>query len=170
VRDHDGDRADTFFAPTHATSDGRFLVGPAAVHFHPLSIWDLHDRRAVRDLRSTAPSEALGPFVVSADGQRIAGGMENGFVLLWTREAKPIPVAARHAAVVERLTFSPDARYLASSSHDGVVYVSDASTGATLGDVRLVADRATFLWFQPDVPRLVIRTARGFEVTVSVRR
>jgi WD40 repeat protein len=121
----------------------------------------------VRDLPLSGEHEALGPVELSPDEQRVAAGTARGLVLLWTRAGTPIPILARHAGVVEALAFSRDSRWLASASQEGVVYVSDATTGGKIGKVALVADHVIFMSFDAQ-GRLFLETARRFEITLSV--
>jgi WD40 repeat protein len=169
VRDVEGERSDSLTGPVHATADGRFLVGQGNLWQQPVSIWDLHDPRGVLDLPlpGDRARARVGPVQLSLDDQRIAAGMGDGVVLLWTRAGTSIPVSAKHAGGVEALAFSSDSRWLASASPDGVVYVSDATTGRTVGKVSLVADHVIFMSFDAQ-GRLFLETARRFEITVSV--
>ncbi|HEY8075560.1 MAG TPA: WD40 repeat domain-containing protein [Labilithrix sp.] len=168
VRDDDGDRTDAFASATHATADGRYLVGESTLYEQPVSIWDLYDRRGARDLAWAGEREVVGPVALSPDERFVAAAMWNGVVMLWTRGGRSVPVASRHAGVVDELSFSRNGRLLASASRDGVVHVTDTATGAALGDVALVSDRATHLWFTADGSQLLVDTARGFVLTLSV--
>ncbi len=168
VRANHGHLVDAFTGPVSATSDGRYLIGQAGVA-DPVSVWDLTDRRHVLDLPISVPRAWVGPVTLSPDERWIAAGMGDT-VLLWTRDGRPVPLAAQHSDEVRTLAFSPDGRWLASASRRSVVLVTETRTGSTVGEVDLVDDAAEFLWFTPDSRSLVIDTNRRFRMKVGIGR
>lgn len=109
------------------------------------------------------------PVALAPDERHIAAAGRGGAILLWDRDRKPIPVAASHTGEVEVLAFSPDGHLLATAGEDGMVILTEAASGATLGTIALADDHATFLWWSSNSTRLVIDTARRFRITVAPR-
>ena len=165
VRTFDGEESDTLTAPVAAFGDGRHLVGSSTAA--QVSIWDLQDPRRVLDLPSVPNAGWLEELALAPDEQHLAVGMRNGVIALWTRDGKRVPMTVMHDEAVEQLAFSRDGRMLASAGREGAVLITDAASGSSIGRIALAADRATLLWWG-DGGRLVINTARRFEITVAV--
>jgi WD40 repeat protein/serine/threonine protein kinase len=74
---------------------------------------------------------------LSADGQTLASGDQNGQIQLWTQAEgswtkKGSPLGG-HIDRVLALAFSPNGQYLASGGRDSIVRLWEVSTGASLG-------------------------------------
>jgi WD40 repeat protein len=161
VRDPGGDHADALTNQVAVGRDGWHLAG---LGYNGVSLWDLRDPRGVVDLPKIQPEDWIDPIAWSDDERSIAAGTRGGRVVLWTRDRRVIPIAPRHDDWVTQLAFSHDGRMLASAGKDGVVYVIDTATGATIGRVALGDDQGAYLWWSDS--ELVINTARRFQIVV----
>jgi WD40 repeat protein len=97
-------------------SDGNRL---AAVGEEALLLWDVRARQALPSLPGTG-SQAIQQPRWSDDGRFIAAGTGNN-VALWDVHAGTRRILQGHRAQVHAVAFSPDGKWLASSSHDGTV-------------------------------------------------
>lgn len=69
----------------------------------------------------------------SADGQTLASGGFDGYVILWDiKTGKAIKSIKGHRATVTEVTFSKDGKYVASCSQDGTAMVWDTKTGSNV--------------------------------------
>jgi WD40 repeat protein len=87
-----------------------------------VSLWDAETGDLVAEL-SSGDGRAVGAVAFSPDGQTLAGGGQDGAVLLWTmadHAAAPRTLAG-HTAAVDTVAFSPDGTLLASGSADRTV-------------------------------------------------
>ena len=87
-----------------------------------------------------SPGKALFGVAFSSDGRQLATGAEDRTVRIWERNSKKELLALRfHDSPVERVAFSPNGGYLASSDTDGVVhvYAYDETTLLSLARKRL---------------------------------
>lgn len=77
-------------------------------------------------------SRARGPWAVTADGDRVAAGTNEGRIEIWTvPDPRPTSVLEGHPEfLVAGLQFDPEGDRLASLGHDGRVRFWDLSTGA----------------------------------------
>jgi WD40 repeat protein len=67
----------------------------------------------------------------SPDGQTLASGGFDGYLILWdVKSGKSLKAIKAHKATVTEVTFSKDGKYIASSSQDGTAAVWDTKTGA----------------------------------------
>ncbi len=66
----------------------------------------------------------------SPDGQILASGGFDGYVILWdSKTGKSLKSIKAHRATITEVTFNKDGRYVASSSQDGTATVWDTKTG-----------------------------------------
>jgi WD40 repeat protein len=131
--------------------------------------WELGDPRFARAPLPAIPRDYHEVIALSPDGQSVATGTRGGEIVISARGGPFVPAAHRPDGAIELLAFSPDGSVLASAS-ERLVLLTDAASGAPLGEIALTADRATLLWWSADGARLVIDTARGFQVTIAVQR
>ncbi|MBI3271339.1 MAG: protein kinase [Planctomycetes bacterium] len=74
-----------------------------------------------------------GPLALSADGQRLARGGEDGRILLLERATGSTREARSDAGPIKTLAFSADGRFLLSGGQDGALRLWDAATAAPVG-------------------------------------
>ena len=68
----------------------------------------------------------------------------------------PVTVIKGHVDVVLDVAYSPDGKYLASASSDGMVKVWDVQTGQELFTIRGTVNSRSTVAFSPDGKRLAI--------------
>jgi WD40 repeat protein len=74
---------------------------------------------------------------LSADGQLVASGSDDGTVRLWeTSSGRPIATSQGHTSAVEGMALSADGRLVASGSFDGTVKLWEAKSGTCLRTLR----------------------------------
>jgi WD40 repeat protein len=96
------------------------IVVAAAQDYKPLHVLQGHFG-AVQNIR------------FSPDGQVLASGGFDGYVILWdVKTGKVLKSIKGHRATVTEVTFSRDGKYVASSSQDGTAMVWDVKTGANI--------------------------------------
>jgi WD40 repeat protein len=135
-----------------AGSDGRVVV------------WDLVDRRPVREFEGGAGAIAFHP-----DGRLLAAAALNRTVRIVdvTTGGTKAELSGHHDTVTA-VAYSPDGRLLASASDDRTVRVWDAATGARLGCLELDT-QVKALAFGPDSRTLYTGNANAscYEVDVA---
>jgi len=100
--------------------DNRFLV---VTHAQGLTLIRTTDGQQAATLGSGSSSRLP---CCSARGSRVAAVADTGSVLAWDLgDLEDPPAVFPHAFSINRLTFSPDGRYLAASSADGFVRIWD---------------------------------------------
>jgi WD40 repeat protein len=112
------------------TEDGRHLVAEGA----DVEVWDVRSHNHVASL--SAPGPDGGPVqstAVSRDGHTLAGGLEDGSIVLWdlrTRRhlARQLNNLGGHTGAINDLAFSADGRTLASAGEDETVKLWDLRT------------------------------------------
>ena len=105
-----------------------------------------------------SPRDYVGPHLwavaTSPDGQRIAaGGMSRDVLVFDANTGAPLPSPERHAEWVMEALWSPDGRYLASTSFSGGVKVRDLLTDRPVGSFS-GRDVAYTVAFHPAAPLL----------------
>jgi WD40 repeat protein/serine/threonine protein kinase len=163
---HANSITDMAFAP-----DSRRL---ASVAPDGLRLWNVLRRKEVLHLREGYDSVAL-----SADGKRLAAGIRPNRARLWNlggwKAGGPPPevlaTVEGHAGRVTALAFSPDSRLLASGSVDptdgarpGKVFLSDATTGRRLRELKNLPASVLSLAFRSDGRRLAVGLTDGHVV------
>jgi WD40 repeat protein len=104
----------------------------AATPFIPMSF---------KSSQHPASTEGLGAGLTawSPDGKRMAtafGGIEGNSIQIWDTSTKAmLQNYTKHADVVESLAWSPDGKYLLSSSVDGSTQIWDSLTGQRVLDI-----------------------------------
>ncbi|MBL8684070.1 MAG: hypothetical protein JNK05_33160 [Myxococcales bacterium] len=169
VRDRGGDRV-SHLALAQLASDGRTVLSLSDHDNRPwVSLWNLDDPSAVRDLlapsrpRLVAPSRDDRQWAIAAEDHRVRWVDRQGFLWRDAREA--------HRAEVVALTTSADGARTASASKDGDVFVYDTASGAVVGRASFVLDHGTHLAFATDAGRevLVVETQRGMRARFALR-
>ncbi len=111
------------------TSDGRRIV--TGGQWGSIRVWDVATGEMV--FRVEDRQAALETIALSGDGTRLASVCQDERVRLWnldSREEIPLPIDAR---AVTHATFSPDSRWLVTSSHDTTARLWDARSGVPVG-------------------------------------
>ena len=102
-------------------------------------VWHVTDDAATLDdpiAELTDPGRAVFSVAFSPDGRLLAGGLEDGRLILWdTTTWLPVvaPLAVQQGAIFG-LAFSPDGQFLASASGDTTVVVWDVARRRPVGD------------------------------------
>jgi WD40 repeat protein/serine/threonine protein kinase len=131
------------------SADGRWLA--RALHDATIDLWDIAAGTHAEVLREYRYGAEFLTF--SGDGRVLAaaGGPNEPTIRVWdTADMSKLCVIEAHAAMIAELAFSPDARTLASASHDGLVKLWNLETGALLKSFDAGSGAATGVSFSSD--------------------
>lgn len=85
------------------------------------------------DLARSVFTDSFGSIhsvALSSNGEQLAAGTANGEIRVWeTASGQPTAILTLHTDWVRSVAFSPDGKYLASSSDDQTICLYDRSTG-----------------------------------------
>lgn len=97
----------------------------------------------------------------SPDGRLIAGGAQDGTVVVWDAATRQpaAPLDGRHESAVDALAFSPDGRTLVSADLSGTVLFRDLETRREVGSGAVLHPNA--LAISPDSTVLVVASEDG---------
>jgi WD40 repeat protein len=111
----------------------------------------------------SVPSDGTAKYAVAIDrtGRRIAVAGQGPTIRVHTDGREPSVVLRGHRADVVALSFSPDARHLASGSDDGTARIFDVTTGTTDRTLEGNADTVTSVAYSADGQRIVTGNADG---------
>jgi WD40 repeat protein/serine/threonine protein kinase len=132
-----------------ASADGRWLA--RALHDATIDLWDIAAGTHPEPLREYRYGADFLTF--SGDGGLLAavGGPNEPTIRVWDlADMTKLCVIDGHTALIAELAFSPDARTLASASHDGLVKLWDIKTGAMLKSFDGKSGAATGVTFSGD--------------------
>ncbi len=133
----------------HFSTDSRFVItqmfeSPRADNYGVLRVYDL-TRQQWSDEYPYAYDNAyyrVTPPVISPDGRWLAAGCYRDYyddsqfhLYIWNVQTSELHLDLLHTAEVNSLAFSPDGRYLASGSEDGLLRLFDPLTGDLLRTV-----------------------------------
>ena len=122
--------------------DGRLFVAGSA-------IWEVANGALV--VRLACPDASPGRAAFSADGKRVALGLEDHTVRAFGAERGDELLCLRgHEAAVRAVAFSADGKHLASGSDDHTVRLWDADGGENLACFRGHKNGVTAVAFSPD--------------------
>jgi WD40 repeat protein len=139
---------DLVFSP-----DGRWLASGGDHPDHAICIWDLETRTPLQFLRGH--DRIISSLAVSADGELLASGSEDGAIRLWdTRTWKEVGLL-KNETIVYAIAFTPDGTRLAAGCGDSVIRLWDVATRQEVAELRGHADYVYALSFSPDGTRLV---------------
>jgi WD40 repeat protein/serine/threonine protein kinase len=131
------------------SADGRWLG--RALHDATIDLWDIAAGTHAEALREYRYGAEFLTF--SGDGRLLAaaGGPSEPTIRVWdTADMSKLCVIDAHAATIAELAFSPDARTLASASHDGLVKLWNIETGGALKSLDAKSGAATGVSFSSD--------------------
>ncbi len=151
--------------------DGKFIA--TASWDHTVKVWDA---MTGQELFSLSKDTELTDVAFSPDGKRLAASGNDGTATVWdvsaalntgisASEGRVLYTLSGHTALVARIAFSPDGRYLATASFDGTAKVWDAASGQAWLTLSAGPDALTDVAFSPDGTRLA---TGGFEGRVRV--
>ncbi|MEM7394519.1 MAG: WD40 repeat domain-containing protein, partial [Verrucomicrobiota bacterium] len=116
--------------------DGKYIAGVvkgARKYSGAVSIWNLEQRSLVHMMTGHTPNRYLMPPKWSPDGELIATGGWDHYLLLWDAATGEIRHRlAGHTAWVHGFNFSPDGTRLASRSGDRTIKLWDVDSGAEI--------------------------------------
>ena len=128
-------------------------------------LWAMPEGRLVHTLPVSSGVRALN---MTADGQLLASGSDDGVIQLWdTKTGKPVNQLSGHSDWILCLAFSSDGKLLASGGYDRFVRLWDVASGKKLLDLPVQpppppktppgpANTALALAFSPDNKQLAI--------------
>jgi len=107
-----------------------------------LTLWNTKDATLTADLlKDYKPDQVERPIravAISADGQWIAAGDENGKVRIWTlADQQEVVVIDAHQGRINKLAFSPDSKLLATTSYSGDVNLWELPDGKRLKSLKM---------------------------------
>jgi len=112
-----------------ASQDGG-LLALADAHYHIIEIFETRTGRRLGVVQN--PTFTGGGLEFSPDGQWLAIGGEDTFVLWDLAAGRVVRTMTGHTARVTAIRFSPDRKTIASTSWDGTVRFWEAATGKPL--------------------------------------
>lgn len=169
VRDARGDRV-SHLAMAQLASDGRTVLSLSDHDNRPwVSLWNLDDPDAVRDLRAPSRPRIIAPsrddrhWAVASEDRRVRWVDRQGFAWREARES--------HSGEIVAITTSANGSRTASAAKDGSVFVYDTASGAVVGRAQFVLDHGSHLAFAMDGGRetLVVETQRGMRARFALR-
>ena len=107
-----------------------------------LTLWNANDATLAADLlKDYKPGQVERPIravAISADGQWIAAGDEQGKVLIWTlADQQEVVVIDAHQGHISELAFSPDSKRFATTSYSGEVNLWQLPDGKKLKSLKM---------------------------------
>lgn len=117
-----------------------------------LTLWNTNDATLAADLlkdyKSDQVERPIRAVALSADGQWIAAGDEQGKVLIWTlADQQEVVVIDAHQGHISELAFSPDAKLLATTSYSGDVNLWQLPDGKKLKSLKMCQQEIRALAF-----------------------
>jgi WD40 repeat protein len=139
-----------------ASADGSRVV--SAAEDGAVQLYDVTSGRS-----RSVPSDRTAKYAVAIDrtGRRIAVAGDGPLIRVHTDGRHADLVLRGHRAAVVALSFSPDARHLASGSDDGTARIFDITTQKTVRKLEGNADTVTSVAYSADGKRIVTGNADG---------
>ena len=106
--------------------DGHFLVGSG--RGGTVRLWEVAAGKFIRT-HSRAPTSDTYSLAISPNNQLIASGDGGGTIELWDTSTDTSRVITESRRMISMLTFSPDGKFLGSSSWDGMARLYNLETG-----------------------------------------
>jgi WD40 repeat protein len=134
--------------------DGRYLA--ATTDGGPATVWDASPAPEPRLPHPEVLSGHEGTIVtlaVSARGERIASGGNDGTVRLWDAargESTVLATGARHPSKINAVSFRDDGHFLAAGGRDHLIWIWDARSGELAGHLEGHRDWVGALAYGPD--------------------
>lgn len=161
----------------HYIRDGRYLIG----HEHPYAgaaTGFIRDARTGEQLVTlfSDHNQSIASLEVDSNEQNVAFGLRDGTLVIWKLDdllgqrevnvSRAQHVLKGHTAIVWRITYSADGRWLASASEDGIMTLWDTTTDSQVisGDF---GEDVRGLAFRPDGTALAVGDKNGRVTLVS---
>ena len=125
------------------SSNGRLLA--SALEDGTIKLWDLESRKEIFTL--SGEHAISGDVIFSTNSRQIVSGDNFGNVILWDVESgREVQSPGKHRSDITHMAFSPDGRYLATTSNDRTIKPND-TTGKPikLWDMSTNQEVATFI-------------------------
>src|SRR5262249_46003029 len=138
--------------------DGVHIAGACSKPSH-VRLWNLQTEAQIGTFEGHESD--LSSVAFSPDGRRLASSGWDHTIKVWDvaegkkpvargKQPKPPLTIQRHSDVVSQVCFSPDGRYIASASWDGIVGLWDSSTGKEVRTYRGHTGNVNSVAFSPD--------------------
>ncbi len=147
--------------PAHTAAVTAVIYDAQGTHLFTVSqdykikLWDIASLDDLGLVYSLEVESGVDSAALSADGLRLAAGLQNGVVLIYdTSSRKRLLSFQAHASDILSVAFDARSRRLVSAGEDGTVRVWDAFTGQPLLELQGHANAVTAVAFSPDGTRI----------------
>jgi WD40 repeat protein len=132
--------------PLLFSGDGRMVT--LMTWNHEVELWRFPEGKKLQSFRG--PEKSIRAVALSRDGSRLAAGGEDKSVWLWRTDTGKMERVLPQQEQTEALIFSPDGRFLFSTTRDGNLKIWDLTPGAERQEPHSVEASASTLAFLPD--------------------
>ncbi|MDE0021100.1 MAG: Ig-like domain-containing protein [Candidatus Poribacteria bacterium] len=134
----------------------------------------IHSSQAQTPQTLIRHSDEIYSVAYSPDGQKIAGGSDDGTIRIWdVSDGSLIRTLRGHTDGVESVAYSPDGTRIVSGGDDNAVRIWNADTGALLQTLREHTDEVPSVAYSPDGQKVASassdRTIRIWDVNAGSR-
>ncbi len=131
--------------PLLFSGDGRLLT---LVSGREIQLWAFPEGKQIQSFRG--PEQDIWALALSRDGTRLAAGGEDQSVWVWRTDTGKVERVLHQPDLTETLIFSPDGRFLLSTTREWDLKIWDLAPGAEHQEPRSVKATAKTLAFLPD--------------------